>query len=240
MLSLGAVTVLALAAGQPGELGPAAKAVRLLYVREAGVEGCPAESQAGSATIRSGPDARSTLLVRVAKSARGFAGSIELIDEAGAVAGQAGAEHRRRKLRRNGASDGAIDEHRGRPLPILSGNRLRFDILIAEPMRSWCQRQTPYVDGVTGVEWNCRRSGGSGRTIDPVVCFEVDPCTGEEVQVSCAPIDICGNPSRPCVCNETGCDGNTGAKVYHSFDLRFEGDEATGQVNDSVVHLTRD
>lgn len=94
MLSLGAVTVLALAAGQPGELGPTATAVRLLYVREAGVEACPAEPAVRAAVAgRLGydpfePDARSTLLARVSKSALGFVGSIELIDEAGLSRGK--------------------------------------------------------------------------------------------------------------------------------------------------------
>lgn len=94
MLSLGAVTVLALAAGQPGEPGPTASTVRLLYVREAGVEVCPAEPAVRAAVVgRLGydpfqPDARSTLLARVSKSALGFTGSIELIDEAGLSRGK--------------------------------------------------------------------------------------------------------------------------------------------------------
>src|SRR5262245_23107368 len=88
MVSLGAVTVLALAAGQPS------KAVRLLYVRESGVEACPAEPQLRDAvSSRLGydpfqPAAGSTLLARVSKSVTGFHAAIELIDEAGVSRGK--------------------------------------------------------------------------------------------------------------------------------------------------------
>lgn len=94
MLSLSAVTLVALAVGQPGETGPAAKTVRLVYVRDAGVEGCPAEPEVRAAvTGRLGydpfrPDALSTLLARVSKSGIGFTGSIELIDGAGLSRGK--------------------------------------------------------------------------------------------------------------------------------------------------------
>lgn len=126
--------------------------------------------------------------------------------------------------------------------PSLNGKRLQFDILLAEPMRSWCQLQTPYFDSSNGFGWNCQRNVGTQYTYDPEQhCQQVDPCTQEEIQVSCSQVDICTNLSRPCVCNETGCDGNTETITSsYAFDLRFEGDEATGQVNDGVVYLTRD
>jgi hypothetical protein len=94
MLSLGAVTTLALATGQPGEAAAATKTVRLLYVREAGVAACPAEPQLRAAVaVRLGyepfaADARSALLARVFKSQSGYSATIELIDDAGASRGK--------------------------------------------------------------------------------------------------------------------------------------------------------
>lgn len=124
--------------------------------------------------------------------------------------------------------------------PTLDGKRLQFDLLIAEPMRSWCQLQTSYFDALNGVGWSCHRNLGTRYTYDPVQqCHQVDPCTQAALVVSCAQVEICGNLAQPCACNETGCDGNTEVSVYHAFDLRFEGDEATGELNGSVVYLTR-
>jgi hypothetical protein len=126
----------------------------------------------------------------------------------------------------------------------LNGKRLQFGFLIAETMRSWCQLQTPYFDVFNGNDWNCQRNLGSGRTNDPEPqCMMFDPCTNEELSVSCAQVDICSSPAQPCVCNETGCDGNTEPVDHHAFDLRFEGDEATGQLEDGnvyLVYLTRE
>lgn len=94
MLGLGAITVLALAAGEPGEVAPGAKTMRLFYEREAGAEACSTEPQLRAAVegrlgydpVRS--DAGGMLLARVGKSATGFTALIELVDEAGLSRGK--------------------------------------------------------------------------------------------------------------------------------------------------------
>lgn len=98
MLSLGAIVMAALT-GQ----APDGKTVRLLYVREAGAESCPAEPDLRAAvTTRLGYDpfraeAQRSVLARVAGSQGGLVGSIELMDEAGLSRGK-------RELRTDGAT----------------------------------------------------------------------------------------------------------------------------------------
>jgi hypothetical protein len=98
MLSLG-VVVIAAVTGQ----APEGKAVRLVYVREAGAENCPTEADLrAKVTSRLGYDpflaeARRSVLARVAASEGDLVGGIELIDEAGLSRGK-------RELRTEGAT----------------------------------------------------------------------------------------------------------------------------------------
>lgn len=98
MLSLGAILVAAVT-GQ----APDGKAVRLVYVRDAGAEKCPAEAELRAAvTSRLGYDpfraeAQRSVLARVGPSEDGLVSGIELIDEAGLSRGK-------RELRTEGAT----------------------------------------------------------------------------------------------------------------------------------------
>jgi hypothetical protein len=98
MWSLGAIVIAAVTGPAPD-----GKAVRLVYVRDAGAEKCPAEAELRAAvTSRLGYDpflaeAPRSVLARVGASEGGLVGGIELIDEAGLSRGK-------RELRTDGAT----------------------------------------------------------------------------------------------------------------------------------------
>lgn len=102
MLSLGAIAIAAVT----GQV-PEGRAVRLLYVREAGAESCPPEADLRAAvTSRLGYDpfqaeAQHSVLARVAGSEGGLVGGIHLIDETGLSRGK-------RELRTEGATCGEM------------------------------------------------------------------------------------------------------------------------------------
>lgn len=118
-----------------------------------------------------------------------------------------------------------------------TGPRLVFGVMIAEHMQSWCELQTPVFDRKREM-WSCTPSETTYH--DGEDCRQTDPCTNEESEMSCAQVETCAlNFDNPCICNDVECAANPGA-LRQAFDLRFDGDEATGQIDATrVVYLTR-
>lgn len=122
--------------------------------------------------------------------------------------------------------------------PTVTGKRVQFNVPAAQPMRSWCQLQTPYFALELRGGWSCTRNLGTPYDYEPKRCYPIDPCTGADLVMSCVQHEICALSDQPCACNASGCDANR-ATTNQYFDVRFEGDEASGQLNDQPVFLTR-
>ena len=116
--------------------------------------------------------------------------------------------------------------------PSLSGSRVQFQIVLSEPFQSWCQLQTPIYTHSTNTGWSCTPNATTQHTAQG--CRQVDECTGEEVFVPCDQFDTCLNIEPRCACNSSGCDADISSRVY-AFDLRFEADDATGAMDESVT-----
>lgn len=119
----------------------------------------------------------------------------------------------------------------------VSGERVQFAVSLAEPMQSWCELQTPYYSADLQ-RWDCNRNLAATPAADQERCRQFDPCTEQEHIVSCAQLFTCSSLERPCVCNEAACAANIEARGPR-FDLRFNGDEASGELDGALVFLTR-
>lgn len=119
----------------------------------------------------------------------------------------------------------------------IDGQRVRFDYAIGELFNSWCALQTSYARTADCMFYGCLPNWSAQGSTDPAgSCFLIDP-NNQVHQYSCAQMGGCSLTSM-CDCDKTHCVGTTGYGRT-SFDLVFNGDQATGVAGGFTAILNR-
>lgn len=124
---------------------------------------------------------------------------------------------------------------------VVRDNTVRFHVNSAELWKDWCALQTPYLHTLStsnGIyqcmpDYQELHVAPSGPTATPAPCT-LDQASGPSILVDGGLCRICA--SNICACNEAKC----GANLIHaypnpSFELVFEGNEATGKPVDDQL-----
>jgi hypothetical protein len=113
---------------------------------------------------------------------------------------------------------------------VVSGKRVRFQVLGYEPWRQWCTMQKSYLVDPWGSNYSCINGWGGydwQGDAGPKNCWVQDPITASQSPVDCGKMFDCGN-WRTCVCNESGCGADTINPM--NFDAQFEATDARGSI----------
>jgi hypothetical protein len=119
----------------------------------------------------------------------------------------------------------------------IDGQRVRFNYSIDEIFNSWCALQTSYARTEDCTDFGCLPNWPAQGSTDPSgSCFLIDP-TNQMHQYSCVQMGGC-SLNTICDCDKTHCvgRGNLGSA---SFDLVFNGDQATGAGAGGTTILNR-
>jgi len=112
---------------------------------------------------------------------------------------------------------------------LVSGKRVRFQMLGLEPWRVWCGLQKSYLLDPWGPQYSCVEGwGGYDTDIDggPMNCVVYTP-NGTRQPVDCGKMFDCSS-WNVCACNQSGCAADN---IYPiDFDAQFEAAEARGSI----------
>jgi hypothetical protein len=123
----------------------------------------------------------------------------------------------------------------------LDGQRLRFEVNLAQLWAGWCALQKPASDGSGG----CLPNWGAMANAQANMCAQFEPKTNNPVPVDCSKLFLCWGPGAVCSCPANTCGVTTQGVDVATFDVFVTDGTASGSSSAPLwgtdnVHFVKD